>query len=47
MKLKLTEQLASNSAVNALAAALIALPGGKAALEAAIAESMSEFMDAE
>jgi len=47
MELKLTEQLASDTAVNVLASALIALPGGEAALEAAIAASVSEVTDAE
>ena len=37
MEAKLTEQLASNDAIDAIASALIALPGGEDALAAAIA----------
>ena len=37
MELKLTEQLPSNTAIDALASALIALPGGAEALADAIA----------
>ncbi len=37
MENKLTETLASNDAIDALASALIALPGGEDALDAAIA----------
>lgn len=36
MEEKLTEQLASNDAINVLATALVALPGGKDALDEAI-----------
>ena len=37
METKLTEQLASNDAIDVIASALIALPGGAEALEAAVA----------
>lgn len=37
METKLTEQLASNDAIDVIASALIALPGGADALEAAVA----------
>lgn len=37
METKLTEQLASNNAIDVIASALIALPGGEDALNAAIA----------
>jgi len=47
MELKLTEQLASDTAVNVLASALIALPGGEAALEAAIAAAEAAEAEAE
>lgn len=36
METKLTEQLASNDAIDVIASALIALPGGADALEAAV-----------
>lgn len=39
----ITEKLSSNNAVNALAVAVSNLPGGKAALEAAIAEQIAEI----
>ena len=41
MELKLTEQLPSNTAIDALASALIALPGGEVALTAAIAAAQT------
>lgn len=37
METKLTEQLASNDAIDVIASALIALPGGEGALSAAVA----------
>lgn len=37
METKLTEQLASNDAIDVIASALIALPGGEDALTAAVA----------
>lgn len=37
MENKITEQLASNDAIDAIASALITLPGGESALAAAIA----------
>lgn len=37
METKLTEQLASNNAIDVIASALIALPGGEDALAAAVA----------
>ncbi len=46
MELKLTEQLPSNTAIDVLASALIALPGGEAALEAAIAAAEAVEVDA-
>ena len=42
MESKLTEQLASNDAIDAIASALIALPGGEDALAAAVAELQVE-----
>lgn len=42
MDVKLTEQLASNDAINVLASALIALPGGADALDAAILAHSTE-----
>lgn len=41
MNKKLTEQLSSNDAVDALASAIASLPGGEEALLAAIADIMS------
>ena len=42
MEQKLTEQLASNHAIDVLASALISLPGGADALEAAILAHATE-----
>ena len=47
MESKLTEQLASNDAIDVIASALIALPGGEDALTAAIAALLAEKEEAE
>jgi hypothetical protein len=41
MERKLTEQLPSNTAIDVLASALVALPGGEDALLAALADAVT------